>query len=547
MKRLLSFVLVLLSLLSLSVPGFAAVNTTYDLKELGMSIDIPSDYAVLTRDNLDDYPNLSDYGFDKKTLSEMMESSNTYLHAWDKDISFEIYISMTDSPIDDLNLMSDTMLNTFASSFKAEYAKSGATFEKYEIYKHNQTKFVKIYFDQPNGTSKDYALQYYTVYDKKAINITMQSYSGVIDSKKESILESIVNTAHFDKEPLKIASSPETPAFVYHDKETGIEFTVPANWTQGELSKDREYIDVRFNSNKEEGLSIFYGSTDMWSKMSSDERKGISRSDINGSILSLEEIAEAIGIEKSDISNVTYGGKEYYKYINKTSSSIYGANFEVMTTCFARIENGYIYTFQFNGDNKNEYFKDFEALLDSVKYPTVEDSSSPNRFSEFSFINVILSLLITIAIYSGPIMIYRFGIIKQPVEKARAKKIVIIYGIIAFLVMSVLIAALNGKGAAGGAILLWSWVNYKILMSGKKHETTPSVSVASPTVDAMPDHMDKFSNDTDSGEEVIQVQKTNSLSYRRIMYCRRCGSKLIDDSEFCRNCGNKIEKEEDYK
>lgn len=30
---------------------------------------------------------------------------------------------------------------------------------------------------------------------------------------------------------------------------------------------------------------------------------------------------------------------------------------------------------------------------------------------------------------------------------------------------------------------------------------------------------------------------------RRIQYCRRCGFKLINGSEFCSNCGNKIENE----
>ncbi|HUM84357.1 MAG TPA: zinc ribbon domain-containing protein [Lachnospiraceae bacterium] len=32
---------------------------------------------------------------------------------------------------------------------------------------------------------------------------------------------------------------------------------------------------------------------------------------------------------------------------------------------------------------------------------------------------------------------------------------------------------------------------------------------------------------------------------RKIQYCRRCGFKLIDGSEFCSNCGNKIESEDE--
>lgn len=32
---------------------------------------------------------------------------------------------------------------------------------------------------------------------------------------------------------------------------------------------------------------------------------------------------------------------------------------------------------------------------------------------------------------------------------------------------------------------------------------------------------------------------------RKIQYCRRCGFKLVDGSEFCSNCGTQIEKEPD--
>jgi hypothetical protein len=43
----------------------------------------------------------------------------------------------------------------------------------------------------------------------------------------------------------------------------------------------------------------------------------------------------------------------------------------------------------------------------------------------------------------------------------------------------------------------------------------------------------------DSGTE----PKVQMPVIRKIQYCRRCGFKLIDGSEFCSNCGNKIESE----
>ena len=162
-------------LLLVSATAFASSGKTYQLAELGMSIDIPTEYVVFTRDITDNDPNLSAYGLCKSDLLSLMKSRNIYLNAWDKDVNFEIIVTMIESKINDFNLMSDTVLNTLASSFKSAYIDRGITVEKYEIYQHDQAKFIKVYINQPNGADKVYGLQYYTVYDNKAINVTMQS------------------------------------------------------------------------------------------------------------------------------------------------------------------------------------------------------------------------------------------------------------------------------------------------------------------------------------------------------------------------------------
>ena len=46
-------------------------------------------------------------------------------------------------------------------------------------------------------------------------------------------------------------------------------------------------------------------------------------------------------------------------------------------------------------------------------------------------------------------------------------------------------------------------------------------------------------------EGISSPSEVNNVITRKIMYCRRCGSKLIEGSEFCSSCGNKIEKESD--
>jgi uncharacterized protein (DUF1697 family) len=52
-------------------------------------------------------------------------------------------------------------------------------------------------------------------------------------------------------------------------------------------------------------------------------------------------------------------------------------------------------------------------------------------------------------------------------EKSAAKKLTIIYGIVAFIVMGVVVVALGGSGTVSGAILFWSFINYTMLTKGQ--------------------------------------------------------------------------------
>ena len=66
MKKLYSFVLMLIMVLSMSTTVFAASSKSYQLDDLGMSIDIPSEYVTFTRNISDSDPNLATYGLTKK-------------------------------------------------------------------------------------------------------------------------------------------------------------------------------------------------------------------------------------------------------------------------------------------------------------------------------------------------------------------------------------------------------------------------------------------------------------------------------------------------
>lgn len=53
-----------------------------------------------------------------------------------------------------------------------------------------------------------------------------------------------------------------------------------------------------------------------------------------------------------------------------------------------------------------------------------------------------------------------------------------------------------------------------------------------------------LSNNQPANEDSVEEAVEQIPVVRKIQFCRRCGFKLVDGSEFCSNCGNKIESED---
>ena len=538
MRIYMAFILVLL----LSTSAYAVNAVEYELEELGLTVSMPSDYVVFTRNISANDPNLGAYSLTKDGLSSLMTERNIYLNGWDEDVNQEIIFTMIDSPLVDFNLYSDTTLATMATSFVSGYADMGVTVIKSGVYQHSQAKFLKIYISQPNGDSTAYGLQYYTVYADKAINITLQSYSGQITSSQESTLKGVVDSVKFDTAPQTgEADFTATNAFDYTDIKTQTTFTVPANWVETSLSEERETTDVKFTSLEEDGMSILYGSFDIWGEMAASERSGYSRSDIDNSIFTKTDIADALGLSVNDISTIKYAGNEYYTATITSNTETYGLTFSVTVTHMIAVNNGYMYWFQFSGAKDNAYFGDFESLLSSVKYPNqnskiaTESNVTSDLINQFSLGNILLSLMITIAVYSLPIIIYRYAIRTDPVEKKKAKKITIIYGICAFIAMSIIIFAINGSGAAGGAILLWSWVNYRVLIGGKKNPIVSGNGDSATLVESISD-----ADQTDSFAQMDVLDNFTPSNKPQEKVCHNCGAAMPTESKYCHKCGTKM-------
>ena len=485
MKR---YALILLSFYAafcLSLTSAYAADSTYRLDKLGIYIDLPSDYVVFTRDIDANDPNLNAYGLTKEGLSSLMSDRHIFLNAWDKSITHEIIVTMTDSQFEDYNQFSDTILNAFVSTLESGYEDSGVTFIRSDLYQHNQAKFVKIYTSQPNGEDTVYGLQYHTVCNSKAINITLQSYAGDIDSFKEALLQKIVDSIQFDTPRQGIHIYQKTPPFTYTDPDSSLSFTVPANWTKEALSENRQFIDAKFASNIEDGLVIIFTSEDMLNDsfldevgISESEKLTLSRSDFDNSLLSNTDVASICGGSEADVSMATYGGKEYFFAETVTSGTTYGVTVFTPMIYLVRCENGYLYMFQFNGTKDSPYFPDLEKLVDSATYPVLENTSA----TLFHAVVVLIVLVL----------------------------------VVIFICLSV-----NKKKQQ-----MSSTITEETSLEKKAEEVFSSIS--------------QMKGIEFNSEVMSLADKPKEANSNTIAFCHRCGNKLLSGSLFCNKCGTKI-------
>lgn len=360
----------LLLVIPFVAPVFATSNT-YDIDELELQVTIPNGYSVITRDTPASDPIFSDLGTTKSALISLFERSNIYLNAVSDTYNEEVVVTMTENSLTNFSLLSDTALNALASTLVSQCTNYGINVSKYEIYQHSQAKFVRLYFTDAGNTV--YGLQYYTVYDGKAMNFTMRSYEGSLSSRQEKVIRTIVDSIKFDKAPPVAEQGEDTSSFIHTDIDSGVTFTVPANWKQEAFTKDRDFIDVKFVSTKEGGCTIIYGSTDMWGEMSAADKAGYTRSDINNSMFTKSDIAAMYNTTADEISTVTYNGVQYFKGETNYTSGAYGVDIAVKMTQLVYIDNGWMYIFQFGGTSTHKLYSDFESLLKSVQYPTVSN------------------------------------------------------------------------------------------------------------------------------------------------------------------------------
>ncbi|NCB04534.1 MAG: hypothetical protein EOM69_03320 [Clostridia bacterium] len=184
--------------------AFAAGLRAETLPAYGLSISLPDDWALFTPDTPDDDPNLSMLEADGATVRETLKSSSIVLHCLRQDRTAELsVVAFTDKRVKQTFsylACDDKQLDNQGKKIIGYDLDSGVNYEAYTIYRTPQIAFLRF-----TGSVKaedklvSEFVQYATVVNGNAFNITLRCDADLLDSDAEALVKQVVDSMQFDE------------------------------------------------------------------------------------------------------------------------------------------------------------------------------------------------------------------------------------------------------------------------------------------------------------------------------------------------------------
>lgn len=184
MKRIMVFWLVLL------LP-FMVLASDYESKDINIKFNVNDDYIVLTRDNLENNPNLETINVNKDDMKNIMEKNNIYFDIVKKDISYEILVVVPKTTTQFSNL--DNATPRELENIKNTIIK--ATGDKVPTVYKNNYSFIVVKYKDANGYNN---INYYTVVNSRGYNIQLQKKTAITEDDEKALKE-IIDSIEFEK------------------------------------------------------------------------------------------------------------------------------------------------------------------------------------------------------------------------------------------------------------------------------------------------------------------------------------------------------------
>lgn len=208
MKRLSSTLLVALLLLVAAPRALAADTTSWTLQDANLSISLPSDLAVVTREGIQAHPEVFEqFGLDNEALQGILTSTQAFLNGVAPDASSEYLVIVVDPEpgaqrIWNFSNLSDDLLTQASAEILKEFEKVGHTASLEKIHRVGDLAYMVLAGASADGS--DHFRQYFTTVNSRMTSITMHSYVGPITDEQAAAHQAAVDSVSF----LSVESDP---------------------------------------------------------------------------------------------------------------------------------------------------------------------------------------------------------------------------------------------------------------------------------------------------------------------------------------------------
>ncbi len=169
-----------------------------ELPELGMSLLLPEENDLFTRNMPEDAPALARSGMTAEALDEFFVSEHLFLDSVLPGGSKEIVLKVLDVERGDFRTLDEAALASLASEMVAEIEEAGIAVEKYDLYQGGTIPFFRVW-----GRSQESAghavVCYYTSCNGRRFHLVLHSYVGSLSPADEEMMLKVANSVVFQK------------------------------------------------------------------------------------------------------------------------------------------------------------------------------------------------------------------------------------------------------------------------------------------------------------------------------------------------------------
>ena len=379
MKKLCALLPLCALSLAAAVPVCAADDVTeYRIDEIGLTVEIPNDFAVFTREIDENDPALPKYGLTKDFVLSSFQEDNIYLSALNESGGPDVIIRAFENNYYISTEDEDDLL--WWERFYTENV-PGYTMLNNALYSAPQRNWCCFHYTITNDDqTQDHAIS--LVYATEASIYTFLYYSvgAPLPEGSAALMQSIVDSAIFDEDAENAEPNWTTRVgpFTYENEDFEISFRVSSGWAQyldDTMGADEAYFYSSDNEMRYFTLDIY----DYWAELSEEDQDAIDPTVIDTQYFLPNDLAALFGYPSGSFSRARYGDTLYF-----TGHDVYDQEgYDPYTyTFFITVHNGYIYWFEFEGTTDDTQFADVEQMLSSLTFFSDEPASAVSTAPE---------------------------------------------------------------------------------------------------------------------------------------------------------------------